>query len=54
MIKLSVFSVIVILGFISNSNGHTYHTGQCPSVEPMSGFDMKQVNTYFYAGFRKY
>lgn len=43
MIKLGVISLLVIVGFVSNSNGHTYHTGQCPSVEPMSGFDMKQV-----------
>lgn len=24
-------------------HSHTYHAGSCPTVEPMSGFNMKQV-----------
>lgn len=31
---------VVMLGVV---HSHTYHSGSCPSVEPMPGFNMKQV-----------
>lgn len=40
---------VVVVGLLllaaggRHTEAHTYHTGECPSVEPMSGFDMSQV-----------
>lgn len=45
--KLVSFVVFCILAVSHYCNGHTYHSGECPSVEPMSGFDMKQVRLCF-------
>uniref|UniRef100_A0A182LVL2 Lipocalin/cytosolic fatty-acid binding domain-containing protein n=1 Tax=Anopheles culicifacies TaxID=139723 RepID=A0A182LVL2_9DIPT len=36
---LSVTALVCLAGVVQ---GHTYKTGECPSVEPMSGFSMKQ------------
>lgn len=41
--KLVSFLIIFVLTVSHYSNAHTYHSGECPSVEPMSGFEMKQV-----------
>ena len=36
---------LVLLAFVAVSvNGHQWKTGECPPVEPMSGFDMKKVS----------
>lgn len=37
-------AVLAIAGRTSSVSGHTYHTGSCPIVEPMAGFDMRQVS----------
>lgn len=47
--KLLSFVVIFILAVSDYSYGHTYHSGECPSVEPMSGFDMRQFLGIWYA-----
>jgi len=47
--KLVNFVVFLVLAVSHHSNGHTYHTGECPSVEPMSGFDMRQFLGIWYA-----
>lgn len=45
--KLVSFLAIFILVASHHSHGHTYHSGECPTVEPMSGFDMRQVRFSF-------
>lgn len=45
--KLVSFVVFCILAVSNYCNGHTYHSGECPSVEPMSGFDINQVRFGF-------
>uniref|UniRef100_A0A0K8TRK0 Putative apolipoprotein d/lipocalin n=1 Tax=Tabanus bromius TaxID=304241 RepID=A0A0K8TRK0_TABBR len=50
MSKVFVSSaVLLILSTVANTNGHTYHTGSCPSVEPMSGFNMRDFLGVWYA-----
>jgi len=45
-----MFKCFFLLVFIFYyCNGHTYHAGECPAVEPMSGFDMKQFLGVWYA-----
>lgn len=41
-LKISVLCLFALFGVVQ-INGHTYHTGQCPIVEPMPGLDMRQV-----------
>lgn len=41
--------ILCLVFFGEKSDGHTYHTGECPSVEPMSGFDMSQFLGIWYA-----
>lgn len=42
-----MFKYIVILTLIFHyGHGHTYHTGECPSVSPQPDFDMKQVSVF--------
>lgn len=43
MNKVLYFILAIQIYFSKSINGHTYHNGGCPSVEPMSGFSMKQV-----------
>lgn len=39
------FKWIAYVSFlVLGCHGHTYHSGECPSVEPMSSFDMHQVS----------
>ena len=38
--------LVVTLGVVQS---HTYHSGSCPSVEPMPGFNMKQFLGIWYA-----
>lgn len=40
MLKVVVFAVLALVHY---GHGHTYHTGECPSVTPMQDFDMKRV-----------
>lgn len=48
MISSKVWFGAVLCGFlIANASAHTYKSGECPSVEPMSGFDMKKVSKVF-------
>jgi len=47
--KLVNVVVFLILAVSHHSNGHTYHSGECPSVEPMSGFEMRQFLGIWYA-----
>lgn len=45
-----MFKTIIVLTLVCHyGNAHTYHTGGCPAVEPMSGFDMKQFLGIWYA-----
>jgi len=45
-----MFKYIIVLFLLCHyGNGHTYHTGECPSVEPMAGFDMRQFLGIWYA-----
>lgn len=37
----SVFLFVALLG---NAQGHTYHTGSCPSVSPVNDFQMNNVS----------
>lgn len=40
-----MFRTILVLALLCHYGySHTYHTGSCPGVEPMSGFDVKQVS----------
>lgn len=40
----SLVAIVATLAIAGRTvSGHTYHTGNCPSVEPMAGFDMRQV-----------
>lgn len=39
-VSLALFGCLLIA---SNSNAHKYKSGECPSVEPMTDFNMKQV-----------
>lgn len=46
--KLVSFLVVLFVFAVSDkSDAHTYHSGECPTVEPMSGFDMSQVRFSF-------
>ncbi|XP_058838705.1 apolipoprotein D-like [Topomyia yanbarensis] len=38
----------VLCGLVAYSHGHTYKTGECPTVEPMSGFNMQQFLGVWY------
>ncbi|XP_055378864.1 apolipoprotein D-like [Condylostylus longicornis] len=41
---------LVLLGFCFGFTlSHTYHSGQCPSVEPQSGFEMSKFLGVWYA-----
>lgn len=42
-------SLLFVCLYIIGINGHTYHTGQCPQVEPMQGFNMAQFLGVWYA-----
>ena len=37
------FLLVVIFALISSALAHKYKSGECPSVEPMQGFDMRKV-----------
>lgn len=47
--KLVSVVVFFVLAVSHRSNGHTYHSGECPLVEPQSGFDMNQFLGIWYA-----
>lgn len=38
----------IVCGLVTLSHGHTYKTGECPTVEPMSGFNMQQFLGVWY------
>lgn len=40
---VGVLLLLVAATGVERAAAHTYHTGECPSVEPMSGFDIHQV-----------
>lgn len=40
LLAVAIASLVCLFGTVQ---GHTYKTGDCPTVEPMSGFQMKQV-----------
>lgn len=44
MLRIVVLAVFALLHY---GHGHTYHTGECPSVAPMPDFDMKRVRIFF-------
>lgn len=48
---LSIYRValVAVLCLGGQSLAHTYHSGVCPTVEPMSGFDVKQFLGVWYA-----
>lgn len=43
VVVVAFVAVLAIAGRMPSVLGHTYHTGSCPSVEPMAGFEMRQV-----------
>lgn len=46
-----LFKLIFALALLCHySYAHTYHTGGCPAVEPMTGFEMKQVRCVLIFG----
>lgn len=42
--ELKVLAIVGALCVLSCANAHKYKSGECPQVEPMSGFDMKKVS----------
>nr|AQM58296.1 lipocalin-like protein 1 [Pristhesancus plagipennis] len=48
MYKIVLF-VAISLSALVTINGHTYHLGDCPAVEPMSGFVMSKFLGLWYA-----
>lgn len=41
-----ILRVLFLVVALSTVHGHTYHMGSdCPTVEPMSGFNMDKVST---------
>lgn len=40
VVAIGALLMLLVVG----TGAHTYHTGECPSVEPMSGFEMRQVS----------
>lgn len=45
---LAVAVALVCTGLVKETYGHTYKTGECPSVEPMAGFSMQQFLGIWY------
>lgn len=43
-LKLFTSVILAFMIYGQHIHGHTYHSGECPSVEPMQGFDIKQVS----------
>lgn len=43
-LRLFPVVLVIVASAFSRTAAHTYHTGECPSVEPMSGFEMRQVS----------
>jgi len=41
--------VLVLIALLHYGHGHTYHTGECPSVAPMPDFDIKRFLGLWYA-----
>lgn len=50
MAKFSTMMAIcaIVCGLVTLAAGHTYKTGECPPVEPMSDFDMKKFLGVWY------
>ncbi|KAG4068863.1 hypothetical protein HA402_005011 [Bradysia odoriphaga] len=46
---VSCLVLFFVFAVSDKSNAHTYHSGECPLVEPMSGFDMSQFLGIWYA-----
>lgn len=44
-LKFSIF--VALFAFCGLAAAHKYKSGECPQVEPMSGFDMKKVSHAF-------
>lgn len=42
MLKLALLAILMV----HYGHGHTYHTGECPSVTPMPDFDMRKVRQF--------
>lgn len=38
----------IVCGLVTLGSGHTYKTGECPTVEPMNGFSMQQFLGVWY------
>ncbi|BET02236.1 Apolipoprotein [Nesidiocoris tenuis] len=45
----SVFALVASVACLAVVSGHTYHLGDCPIVEPMSGFQMSKFLGVWYA-----
>lgn len=39
-----VVLTLVALAALATVQGHSYHLGACPQVEPMPGFDLNKVS----------
>ncbi|XP_045466228.1 apolipoprotein D-like [Harmonia axyridis] len=48
MFKALLFS-IACLAFLATTNGHSYHLGSCPYVEPQRSFNMQKMMGIWYA-----
>lgn len=42
--ELKLLAFLGVMCVLSCANAHKYKSGECPQVEPMSGFDMKKVS----------
>jgi len=40
---MKLLVLIALCAFAALASGHKYKSGECPMVEPMSGFDMRKV-----------
>ena len=40
---LKVVLCLVVLGVLQDTDGHSYHLGTCPNIDPLPGFNMKKV-----------
>lgn len=51
MLRAAVLTVLMLFHY---GHAHTYHNGECPSVQPMPDFDMKRVRNFFSRSFVNY
>ncbi|XP_063929704.1 apolipoprotein D-like [Zophobas morio] len=45
---LKVVLCLVVLGVLQDTDGHSYHLGTCPNIDPLPGFNMKKMLGIWY------